>query len=39
MAPQRLENVEFAPGNGTGSEASDHKIWYTSARLTVRDSG
>jgi len=27
MAPQRLENVESAPGNGMASAASDPKIW------------
>jgi hypothetical protein len=29
MAPQGLEKIESAPGNGSGSEASNHKIWYT----------
>ena len=32
MAPQRLEKIESAPGNGMGSEASTYKIWYTGAR-------
>jgi hypothetical protein len=36
MAPQRLEKIESALGNGMVSEASKHKIWYTGARLTVR---
>ena len=35
MAPQRLEKIESAPGNGMGSEALDHKMWYT-ARETDR---
>ena len=39
MAPQRLEKIESAPGNGMGSEASNPQDWYTGARLTVRDSG
>jgi hypothetical protein len=39
MAPQRLEKIESAPGNGMGSETSNtYKIWYTGARQTVRDS-
>ena len=38
-APQGLEKIESAPGNGSVSEASSHKIWYTGARLTVRNSG
>jgi hypothetical protein len=38
MAPQQLENIESAPGNGMGSDASNPKIWYTGARLIVRDS-
>jgi hypothetical protein len=33
MAPQRLDKIESAPGNGRVSEASTHKIWYTGARL------
>jgi len=36
MAPQRLEKIESGLGNGMVSEASEHKIWYTGARLTVR---
>ena len=36
MAPQRLEKIESAPGNGMVSDAWSHKIWYTGARLTVR---
>ena len=39
MAPQRLEKIESAPGNGMGSEASNLQIWYAAARLTVRNSG
>jgi hypothetical protein len=39
MAGQQLEKTESGLGNGRVSEASDYKIWYTSARLTVRDSG
>ena len=39
MAPQRFEKIESAPGNGMASEAANHKIWYASTRLTVRDSG
>jgi hypothetical protein len=38
MAPQRLERIESAPGNGMGSDASNHKMWYTGARLTARES-
>src|SRR5271169_6016227 len=36
MAAQRLEKIESAPGNGMGSEAPSHNIWYAGARLTVR---
>jgi len=32
MAPQRLEMIESAPGDGMGSEASNHKMWYMGAR-------
>ena len=39
MAPQRLEKIESAPGNGMGSDASTHNIWYRGARLIVRESG
>jgi hypothetical protein len=39
MAPQRLEMIESAPGNGMGSEPWTHNIWCIGARLTVRDSG
>jgi len=39
MAPQRLEKIESAPGNGMGSEVGTRKIWYAGARLTVRGSG
>jgi hypothetical protein len=28
MAPQRLEKVEFAPGNGMAPAAPDPNIWY-----------
>ena len=38
MAPQRLEKIESAPGNGMGSEPRTYNIWYAAA-LTVRDSG
>jgi hypothetical protein len=38
MAPQRLEKIESGPGNGMGSDASNHKMWYTGARLTARES-
>src|SRR5271170_7032504 len=31
MAPQQLEKIESAPGNGMASEASSHKMWYTGA--------
>ena len=34
MAPQQLEKIESAPGNGMASEVRTHNIWYTSARLT-----
>src|SRR5271168_3460776 len=37
MAPQRLEKIESAPGNGMGSEASDPQDLVR--RLTVRNSG
>ena len=33
MAPQRLDKIESAPGNGMVSEASTHKIWYRGVRL------
>src|ERR1700678_974267 len=36
MAPQRLEKIESAPGNGMASEASDPQ--YLVRRLTVRGS-
>ena len=36
MAPQHIEKIESAPGNGMGSEASDLQGWYPSARLTAR---
>ena len=39
MAPQRLEKIESAPGNGMGSETSNLQYLVTrGARLTVRDS-
>ena len=28
MAPQRLEKIESAPGNGMASEGFNPKIWY-----------
>jgi hypothetical protein len=37
MAPQCLEKIESAPGNGMGSEASDPQ--HLVRRLTVRGSG
>jgi hypothetical protein len=37
MAPQRLEKIESAPGNGTDSEASDPQDLVR--RLTARGSG
>jgi hypothetical protein len=37
MAPQRLENIESAPGNGMASEASDPQDLVR--QLTVRGSG
>ena len=38
MAPQRLEKIESAPGNGMGSEASNPQdVGLRPARLTVRD--
>jgi hypothetical protein len=37
MAPQRLEKIESAPGNGMASEASDPQDLVR--RLTVRGSG
>jgi len=39
MAPQRLEKIESAPGNGMGSETSNLQDLVHGARLTVRDSG
>jgi hypothetical protein len=36
MAPQRLETIESAPGNGMGSEPRTHKMWYAGAGLTFR---
>ena len=39
MAPQRLEKIESAPGNGGARKPRTHKMWYTGARLTMRDSG
>jgi len=38
MAPQRLEKIESAPGNGMGSKPRTYKMWYTVARLAIRDS-
>jgi len=28
MAPQRLEYIGFAPGNGMDLQTLNHKIWY-----------
>jgi hypothetical protein len=39
MAPQRLEKIESAPGNGMGSEASNLQDLVHGRALTVRDSG
>src|SRR5271170_505428 len=39
MAPQRLEKIESAPGNGMGSEDSNLQDLVHGARLIVRDSG
>ncbi len=39
MAPQRLEKIESAPGNGRPRKPRTHKMWYGGAWLTVRDSG
>ena len=39
MAPQRLEKIESALGNGMGWKPRTHKIWYPGGRLTVRGSG
>jgi hypothetical protein len=42
MAPQRLEKIESAPGNGWARKPRTHRIWYTGAgwpcalRLTGR---
>jgi hypothetical protein len=38
MAPQQVEKIEFAPGNGRGSEAANPLDVVKGARLTVRDS-
>ena len=35
MAPQRLEKIESAPGNGMAPEAPDPKIWYKARRRRV----
>ena len=39
MAPQRLEKIESAPGNGMGSEASNLLDLVHGRAATVRDSG
>ena len=39
MAPQRLEKIESAPGNGMARKRRTYKMWYSGACLTVRDSG
>ena len=36
MAPERLEKIESAPGNGRARKPRTYKIWYPGARLTVR---
>src|ERR1700722_12667471 len=33
MAPQRLEKIESAPGNGMARKPRTYDIWYTAARL------
>jgi hypothetical protein len=38
MAPQQVEKIEFAPGNGRGSGAANPLDVVKGARLTVRDS-
>ena len=37
MAPQEVEKIEFAPGNGMVPEAANPLDVVTGARLTVRD--
>src|SRR5271170_1965106 len=39
MAPQRLEKIESAPGNGWARKPRTYKMWYTGPWLTVSDSG
>ena len=39
MAPQRLEKIESAPGNGRVSEASNPQDLVHGARLTQRSPG
>ena len=39
MAPQRLEKIESAPGNGRVSEASNPQDLVHGARLTQRSLG
>ena len=39
MAPQRLEKIKSAPGNGGARKPRTYKTWYTAARLTMSDSG
>jgi hypothetical protein len=39
MAPQGLEKIESGPANGMARKPWTHNIWYTGARLPVRDSG
>jgi hypothetical protein len=36
MAPQRLEKIESAPGNGMASKAANPQDVVHGARLTVR---
>jgi hypothetical protein len=39
MAPQQLEKIESAPGNGMGSEASNPQDMVHGHAVTVRVSG
>jgi hypothetical protein len=38
MAPQQIEKIEFAPGNGRGSEAADPQDVVNGRAATLRDS-
>ncbi|HEY3720091.1 MAG TPA: hypothetical protein VGL41_08125 [Roseiarcus sp.] len=39
MAPQRLEKIESAPGNGMARKPRTHNIWYTGVRADPAASG